>query len=124
MSVQLIENEYGVRFVLGTSFDMSANTDLQFHFIKPDCISELFVDGVLGTSPITTDAGIFAANEWAYYDFVDGDLDQASDDANQWRADLRYQGPNSSGSPVIASAQLFSEPVSFEVDPALVAGTP
>ena len=124
MSVQLIQNEYGVRFVLGVSFDMSAFTDLQFHFIKPDCISELFVDGELGTAEIVTDAGIFAANTWAYYDFVDGDLDQASDDANLWRADLRYQGPNSSVSPAISVAQLFSEPVSFDVDDALVAGTP
>ena len=124
MSVQLIQNEFGVRFVLGVSFDMSANTSLEFHFIKPDCITELFVVGELGTSEITTDAGIFAENEWAYYDFVDGDLDQASDDANLWRADLKYLGPNSSVSPVIASAQLFSEPVAFEVDNALVAGTP
>ncbi len=120
MSVQLIENEYGIRFILGVSYDMSGETDLQFHFIKPDCISELFVEGELGTTEITTDAGIFSANTWAYYDFVDGDLDQASDAANLWRADLRYQGPNGA----IAVAQLFSEPVSFEVEGALVAGTP
>ncbi len=120
MSVQLIENEFGIRFILGTSFDMSGETDLQFHFIKPDCITEFFAIGVLGTTEITTDAGIFAANEWAYYDFVDGDLDQSSDAANKWRADLRYQGPNGPVDP----AQLFSEPVSFDVDPALVAGTP
>ena len=115
MSVQLIQNEFGIRFVLGVSFDMSGQTDLQFHFIKPDCVTELLVTGVLGTTEIITDAGVFAANEWAYYDFVDGDLDQASDGANLWRADLRYQGTNDT----IVDAQLFSEPVSFEVDDAL-----
>lgn len=124
MSVQLIQGEFGVRFILGVSFDMSSNTSLEFHFIKPDCIDELLVAGVLGTSEIITDAGTFAANQWAYYDFVTGDLDQASDGANLWRADLRYEGPNSSTTPTIAVARLFSEPVSFEVADALIAGTP
>ncbi len=124
MSVQLIQNEFGVRFVLGVSFDMSGNTALEFHFIKPDCVSELFVVGVLGTTELVTDAGTFAANTWAYYDFIDGDLDQFSSGANLWRADLKYLGPNSSVTPTIAAAQLFSEPVQFEVDQALVTGTP
>ena len=120
MAIQLIQNDFGVRFIIGVSFDMSSNTGLQFHFIKPDCTTELTVAGVLGTTPISTDSGIFAADEWAYYDFVTGDLDQASDSVNKWRADLRYLGPNGP----IGSAQLFSEPVSFDVEPALVAGTP
>lgn len=120
MAASLIENEYGVRFIVGVSFDMSQFSDLQFHFIKPDCVSELTVTGLLGTVDVSTDAGFFAANTWAYYDFVSGDLDQASDDTNLWRADLRYQGLNGS----IANAQLFSEPVSFEVQEGLTAGTP
>lgn len=120
MAVQLIQNEFGIRFAMGVSFDMSGQTDLEFHFIKPDCVTELLVAGVLGTSPLVTDVGTFAADEWAYYDFVAGDLDQASDARNKWRVDLRYQGTNGP----IANAQLFSEPVQFDVDPALVAGTP
>ena len=120
MAVQLTQNEFGVRFIMGVSFDMSSQTDLEFHFIKPDCTTELFVPGILGTIEVTIDGLIFAANTWAYYDFVTGDLDQASDDVNLWRSALRYQGPNGA----VASAQLFSEPVSFEVADALVAGTP
>jgi hypothetical protein len=121
MAIQLIQNEFGIRFVMGVSFDMTGETGLQFHFIKPDCVSELTVAGVLGTTQITIEThGILAANTWAYYDFVDGDLDQASDDVNKWRVDLRYLGTNTP----VSSAQLFSEPVSFDVAAALVVGTP
>ena len=120
MSVQLIQGNFGVQFIMGVSFDMSLQDSLQFHFIKPDCITELFVPGVLGTSTITVDGLEFAANTWASYDFVDGDLDQASDGANLWRVDLRYEGDNGT----ITNARLFSEPASFEVSPALVPGTP
>jgi hypothetical protein len=121
MAIQLIQNEWGIRFVMGVSFDMSGETDLQFHFIKPDCVTEFNAVGVLGTTQITIEThGILAANTWAYYDFLDGDLDQASDDVNKWRVDLRYQGTNTP----VAAAQLFSEPASFDVAPAMVVGTP
>ena len=120
MAVQLVVDEFGIRLVLGVSFDMSANTDLEFTFIKPDCTTTLIVPGVLGTTVINTDQGTFAANEWAYYSFVTGDLDQPSDTVNKWRVELRYQGPNGPD-PV---AQLYSVPVAFDVSQRLLAGTP
>jgi len=72
--------EYGVQFVLGTSFDMSANTSLSLTFTKPDGTTLTKTSGVtISASPITTTAGTFAANTYFLYTFVSGDVDQAGD---------------------------------------------
>ena len=121
MAIPLIQNSTGSRFVIGISgFDMSANTDLQFHFVKPDCFTNLFVNGILGTTTETINGDEFVANEWAYYIFEDDDLDQASDDQNKYRADLKYVGPTE----FVAAADQFSTITSFDVTAALVSGTP
>lgn len=78
-------NEYGVTLQFGVSFDMSANTSLSFTFTKPD-LSTLTVAGTLGTIQITTTEGIFAANTYATYRFVAGNVDQAGD----WSVRLTY----------------------------------
>lgn len=87
----LIVDEYGMDFVMGVSFDMSGNTSLQFTFLKPDKTT-LVVVGVLGTVAINTTEGLFAANTWASYTFVNGDLDQVGTIAagDPWNAVLDY----------------------------------
>jgi len=99
----LIKTEFGIQFVMGTGFDMSAQTGLQFTFLKPDASTKITVPGTLGTTELVTSAGTFAANTWASYIFADGDLDQAG----IWKAELRFQD----GSP----SQLFSTIAEFEV---------
>lgn len=90
-SRELIVGEYGMDFIIGVSFDMSGNTSLQMTFLKPDKTT-LQVAATLGTIQITTSEGIFEANEWAFYTFVDGDLDQVGNEAkgNPWTSVLDY----------------------------------
>ena len=102
----LIQGEFGVTFVLGTSFDMSAQTGLQFCFLKPDCVTELRVTGTLGTTQLVTPLGTFAANQWAQYVFADGDLDQTG----TWQVQLRFTSAN---------MRLASGIAEFDVVPAL-----
>lgn len=81
----IIITEYGIRLIMGVSFDISNNTLLEFRFKKPD--ESLFdVTATLGTIEITTTAGVFSPNTWAEYTFVQGDIDQDG----EWRAQLRY----------------------------------
>jgi hypothetical protein len=81
----IINGTYGIDFVMGSSFDMSGNTSLLITFLKPDKTT-LAVAATLGTVQKTTSEGIFAANEWAFYTFVNGDIDQVGD----WAAVLDY----------------------------------
>ncbi len=72
-------NEYGIEFVFGTGYDMSAYTDLTLTFIKPD-LTELVVtnpDVSISSSPLSTTLGTFAGDTYALYTFVEGDIDQA-----------------------------------------------
>ena len=78
-------NEYGIVLQFGVSFDMSSNTSLSFTFTKPDDTT-LTVAGTLGTAQITTTEGIFAANTYATYRFVSGDVNQAG----EWSVRLTY----------------------------------
>lgn len=77
--------EFGVVLQFGASFDMSANTALSITFIKPD-LTTLIVTPTLGTEPVSTPLGVFAANTYAVYTFVSGDVDQAG----MWSARLTY----------------------------------
>lgn len=78
-------DEYGVILQFGVSFDMSSTTGLSFTFTKPD-LTTLTVVGTLGTLQITTTEGIFAANTYATYRFINGDIDQAG----EWSVRLTY----------------------------------
>lgn len=97
-------NEYGVQLQFGVSFDMSANTSLSFTFTKPDD-STLTVVGVLGAIPVTTPLGIFAANTYATYVFVNGNVDQEG----EWEVRLTYRDAT--------PAQLISGIAKFTVYP-------
>ncbi len=81
------ETEFGLTFVAGMSFDMSANTSLTFKFKRPDD-TVLTVAGVLGTVENITSAGTFAADEWASYTFTSGDI--PLDSAGTWTVQLTY----------------------------------
>lgn len=96
-------NEYGVVLQFGVSFDMIAYTSLNFTFIKPD-LTTLTVPGELGTMPVTTPVGVFAANTYATYTFVEGDVNQAG----SWSTRLTY----TDASP----ARLISTSKTFIVD--------
>ncbi len=65
--------------------------------------------GTLGTTILPTTEGIFAANQWAEYTFVDGDLDQVGTEAkgNPWSAVLDYF--------VGSTEQLTSSEANFDV---------
>ena len=73
--------EYGVQFVLGTSFDMSANTSLSLTFTKPDGTTLTVTNPAvtISASPIVTTAGTFDANTYFLYTFVSGDVSVAGD---------------------------------------------
>lgn len=97
-------NEYGIELQFGVSFDMSANTSLSFTFTKPD-LTLLTVAGVLGVSPVTTPLGVFAANTYATYTFVNGNVDQEG----EWQVRLTYHDAS--------PAQLISSIGKFTVLP-------
>jgi len=104
MANDLIVDEFGINFVMGVSFDMSSNTSLEFKFLKPDQETYLTKVGVLGATELVTSVGTFAANTWAYYTFVDGDLDQDG----TWKAELKYNDAD--------PTQLYSTIAEFEVN--------
>lgn len=81
-------NEYGVMFLFSTGFDMSAHTALQINFTKPDgsLLTKTNPNVTLGTVPITTTAGLFAAHFYVQYTFVNGDVNQVGD----WSARVIY----------------------------------
>jgi hypothetical protein len=80
--------EYGVDFLLGTGFDLSAYSTLTITFTKPDK-TQMVVTGAsvtISSSPVSTSAGNFAGNTYAIYVFQNGDVDQAG----LWSVRLAY----------------------------------
>jgi hypothetical protein len=78
--------ESGKRHRINCKFDMSSNTSIGFVYTKPVTGSTLTVSGVLGTTAETIDGVAAAANTWAYYDFVPGDVDEAG----AWDLQITY----------------------------------
>lgn len=100
-------NEFGITLQFGVSFDMSGYDTLSFTFTKPSG-EFLTVTGSLGTIQITTTEGIFAANTYATYRFVDGDIDETG----EWSVRLTYT--DLSPARLISSIGLFTiEPQEF-----------
>lgn len=99
-------NEYGVQFVLGVSFDMSANTGLSLIFTKPsgDVLTVTNPAVTIAASPVTTTAGVFAANTYFLYTFVSGDVDEAG----SWTV----RGTYDASGPV----HLISDAATFTID--------
>lgn len=94
--------EYGVVFAFDASFDMSAKTSLSLALTKPDG-TVLTKTPTLGTIPLVTTLGTFAANEYVTYTFINGDVNQAG----IWCAQLTYND---------ASQHLISDFGHFTVD--------
>lgn len=101
--------EYGVEFVLGTGFDMSANTGLALVFTKPDA-SVLTVTNpavTINASPYvgaTTPPGTFAGNTYFQYTFLNGDVNQAG----LWSVRGHY---------LSSGVLLISDPTTFTINP-------
>lgn len=72
----IYKNEIGKRITINVGQDISTATSVGMVFIKPDDTT-LTVTATIGTTSLTTDCDIIPANEWIYYDFVSGNLDQS-----------------------------------------------
>ena len=76
--------DIGRNILINADFDLSANTDLQIKFTKPDQTT-LVVDKAGGVSAPSVDVTVdvdgaptlFLANEYFLYPWVSGDLDQS-----------------------------------------------
>lgn len=89
MAVTLRVGEAGKRHRMAFSFDMSSNTSLGLVYTKSDgAETQLSVTPTLGTSSTTIDGQSAAANTWAYYDFVPGDI--VTGDDGDWIAEFTY----------------------------------
>lgn len=100
-------NEYGVEFVFGASFDMSAKTNLTLNFTKPNGAS-LSVSSpavYIVNAPIVTSLGTLDANTYAVYITQNGDIDQAGN----WSVRLVYDDAT--------PAHLISNIATFTVGP-------
>lgn len=95
--------DFGVVLQFGTSFDMSSETALSLTFTKPD-LTTLVVTPTLGTQPVSTPLGVFAANTYVNYTFLTGQVDQAG----VWSARLTYTDS-------VAVTQLISSVGTFSV---------
>lgn len=97
-------NEYGIQLQMGVSFNMINHTSLVFDFTRPDATTFTRA-GALGITPVSTPAGNFAANTYATYTFVNGDINQVGD----WKVRLVYQDAT--------PAQLISSIGQFVINP-------
>lgn len=100
--------EYGIAFLFSTGFDMSGFTALSITFTKPDDTQLVVTDpdvSVPNVDAVTT-LGTFAANTYAKYYFVNGNVDQAG----EWSAFVTYD--NSGASP---AQHLISDTTKFTI---------
>lgn len=97
--------EYGIAFNLNVGYDISGNTALTLTFTRPD--GSTFIKSnpqvSVGGSPLTTDIGTFAANQYAACLFADGDLTEPG----TYGARLTYTD---------VTKRLVSDPVTFTVN--------
>lgn len=96
--------EYGVVLQFGVSFSLINETSLMFLFERPDTTTFTRA-ATLGNVPVSTTFGTFAANQYATYTFVNGDINQTG----AWSVRLIYQDNT--------PAQLISTPGTFVVQP-------
>lgn len=97
--------EYGIAFNLNVGFDISGNSSLSLVFTRPSgsTFTAVKPDVSVGSTPITTTSGPFAANQYSVYLFKDGDLTEKG----QYTARLTYTD---------ATKHLVSDPVTFTVN--------
>jgi hypothetical protein len=100
----LFVGTYGVQFLFGVGFNMSAFTGLELTFTKPDNTTLVVTNPAvgLGVVDIDTDVGTFLANQYVTYTFTIGQLNLAGN----WHVRLKYND---------ATRQLFSKQGRFVV---------
>ena len=96
--------EYGIVFNLNVNFNIASFTALSLAFTRPDATTVTVVNGVVtvGGAPLVTSLGTFATNEYCFYTFVSGDINQAG----TYSARLTYTD---------ATKRLISDVVTFTV---------
>ncbi len=100
--------EYGVEFVFAASFDMSAETGLALHFTKPSGALLTVTNPAvyIQNAPlVTAQFGTLAANTYAIYVFLNGDVNEAG----LWSVRLIYDDA--------APQHLISNVTTFTVGP-------
>lgn len=80
--------EWGIVFRFSTGYNMSGSTALSLALTKPSgaVLTKTNPSVAVGAVPITTTLGLFAANQYVNYTFVNGDIDEAG----VWSARLTY----------------------------------
>ena len=81
--------EYGVIYAFSTGFDMSGFTTISLTVTRPDGTSFTRTNSsgvTVPASPITTTDGVFAANQYTRYAFLNGDINQVG----QYTARVTY----------------------------------
>ena len=68
--------EYGIVYNLNVNFDISGFTSLSLTFTKPDLTTLVVASPqvTVGSAPVVTSQGTFAANQYAVYKFAVGDI--------------------------------------------------
>lgn len=98
--------EFGLVVNFDAQYDMSSFSALTLLFTRPDgtVFTVTAPQVTLGTVPITTPLGAFAANQYAQYKIADGDLTLPG----MYSARLSYAD---------STKRLYSSPVRFQVLP-------
>lgn len=98
--------EHGIALSLGLFYNIAANTALGITLIRPDLtlVDRPTAFVVVGTTPLATEFGTFAANEYGVYLIQPGDLTIAG----TYMARLTYTDANK---------RLVSDPAGFVVSP-------
>lgn len=102
--------EFGVQYVLGTSFNMVANTGLALVFTRPDGTvltvtnPAVTINAAVYTPTTTPNLGTFAGNTYFLYTFANGDVNQSG----LWSVRGHY---------LASGVLLLSNPSTFTVNP-------
>lgn len=101
-------NEFGIRIVFSSGFDLSDADNLKISFTKPDgtALVKETPDVIAPAVDIETTLGLFPANTYAQYTTIDGDIDQTG----VWSARVTYDKT----SPAL---HLTSDVATFTVEP-------
>lgn len=98
--------EYGIAHNVNVGYDISGKTSLILSYARQDGTTFTVNDPAVtvGTVPITTTSGPFAANQYCVYVFKNGDLTVPG----TYTVRLTYND---------ATKHLISDPVTFTVNP-------
>lgn len=98
------KNEWGIKFVFSTGFNLSGFSTLSIAFTKPDgtVLVKSNPDVTAPALNIDTTEGLFPSHTYAQYVFQNGDVDQSG----TWSARVTYTD---------AGQQLISDAATFTV---------